>query len=94
MLKLAAIIAVTLCFVFPFYISLVYSMKTPSDIGRNSLSLPTKLYFGNYVSVIQRNDAFLIGMLNSVLTTVPIVLMLTVFWLDGGLRPSRVARGR
>jgi raffinose/stachyose/melibiose transport system permease protein len=78
-LKIAAILAVTICFVFPFYISLVYSMKTPSDFGRNSLSLPTKLYFGNYVNVIRRNDAFLIGMLNSVLTTVPIVLMLTVF---------------
>ncbi len=78
-LKCAAIVAVTVCFVFPFYISLVYSMKTPSDIGKSSLALPTKLYFGNYLNVIQRNDAFLTGMLNSILTTVPIVLMLTIF---------------
>ena len=79
MFRLTVILLVTLCFLFPFYISFSYSFKTASDIGKNSLALPTKLYFGNYIDVLTKNKAFQVGIVNSTITTVIIVPLLTIF---------------
>ncbi len=79
MFRLTIILLVTLCFLFPFYISFSYSFKTASDIGKNSLALPTKLYFGNYIDVLTKNKAFQVGIVNSTITTVIIVPLLTIF---------------
>jgi raffinose/stachyose/melibiose transport system permease protein len=78
--KSLLIILITLMFASPLYISFLFSMKKPMEMGLKSpLSLPSSLYFGNYLNVITRNQAFQTGIVNSVITTIPIVLLLTFF---------------
>ena len=75
----AVVILVTLLFVCPLYVSLVYSLKQPSDMGTSSpLSLPSSLYLGNYRDVITKNSDFRTGFINSLITTAWIVGILTV----------------
>ena len=79
LLKYLTISLVTLIFASPLYISLLFSMKRPAEMGiKSPLVLPKSLYLGNYISVITRNQAFQTGIVNSVLTTIPIVVLLTV----------------
>lgn len=74
-----AVIVITILFVAPLYISFIYSMKTPAEIGTTPpLSLPKSLYMGNYVDVVTKNDLFQTGFVNSLICTVVIVTVLTV----------------
>ena len=53
------VVLVMALFVSPLYISLIYSLKLPEEIGRTApLSLPKSLYLGNYADVITKNDLF------------------------------------
>ena len=73
------VVLVTLLFVCPLYVSLVYSLKQPSEMGTSSpLSLPETLYLGNYRDVITKNSDFQTGFINSLITTAWIVGILTV----------------
>lgn len=60
----------------PFYISLLYSIKSHSDISLNRLAWPQEPTLNNYVRVIQENKYVAIGFKNSVLTTIPTTLIL------------------
>jgi len=77
-LQASAAVLVTLLFVSPLYISLIYSLKTPAEIGTGTpLALPNTLYLGNYADVITKNDLFQTGFVNSLICTVVIVAVLT-----------------
>ena len=72
------VVAVTALFISPLYISLIYSLKTPAEIGKTApLSLPQSLYLGNYYDVITKNNLFKTGFVNSLICTVVIVTVLT-----------------
>ena len=60
----------------PFYISLLYSIKSHSDISLNRLAWPEEPTLDNYSRVIQENKYVAIGFKNSVLTTIPTTLIL------------------
>ena len=78
-LRILLVLAVTLLFVSPLYISLIYSLKAPSEMGSGTpLSLPRSLYLQNYRDVIEKNSDFRTGFVNSLITTVSIVLILTL----------------
>lgn len=68
-----AIVAVVLT---PFYISFLYSIKSHSDISLNRLAWPSAPSFQNYLRVIRENKYVAIGFRNSLITTVPTVLIL------------------
>ncbi len=77
-LQRITVVLVTALFVAPLYISLIYSLKTPAEIGSAApLALPRSLYLGNYVDVITKNDLFKTGFVNSLICTVVIVGVLT-----------------
>ncbi len=77
-LRALLVVLVTVLFVAPLYISLIYSLKTPAEIGTTPpLSPPRSLYLGNYVDVITKNDLFQTGFVNSLICTVIIVGVLT-----------------
>lgn len=79
MLRNLVVILITLLFVCPLYVSLVYSLKQPSEMGTSSpLSLPKGLYLGNFRDVITKNSDFKTGFVNSLITTLWIVGVLTV----------------
>lgn len=77
-LKVVAVLALTLLVISPFYISFLYSIKEANDIAVNRLAWPAQPTFQNYWRVITENKQFLIGYKNSILTTIPTVLILLI----------------
>lgn len=77
--RVLCVVLVTLLFVSPLYISFIYALKTPDEMGTSSpLALPNRLYIGNFVDVITKNDLFRTGFINSLICTVCIVAVLSV----------------
>lgn len=62
----------------PFYISFIYSIKFKNEVALNRLAWPKNPTLENYFRVITENEQFLIGLKNSVLTTIPTILILMV----------------
>lgn len=62
----------------PFYISVVYALKNKNDLSVNRLAWPSHPTLSNFQRVITENEYFLSGYKNSILTTVPAVLLLMV----------------
>ena len=70
-----ALIVVTL---IPFYISVIYSIKFKNEITINHLAWPQNPTLSNYFRVITENEQFLIGLKNSVMTTIPTIFLLMI----------------
>lgn len=62
----------------PFYLALVYAFKGMDDVSTWRLALPNPFTLENFHSVIFENDVFLTGLKNSVINTIPTVLILMV----------------
>lgn len=62
----------------PFYISIVYALKNKNDLSVNRLAWPSHPTFSNFQRVITENEFFISGYKNSILTTVPVVLLLMI----------------
>lgn len=75
-LHIAASFAVMILVISPFYISLVYALKESTDITVNRLAWPEHPTLNNFFRVIFENEQFLVGYKNSILTTIPSVLIL------------------
>lgn len=76
--KIAFIFMVAIMIIAPFYISVVYALRESGEIALNRLSWPDHPTLENFKLVITENEQFLIGFKNSVLTTVPAVIILTI----------------
>ena len=63
----------------PFYIAIVYSFRAPDVITVNRLAWPENPTLQNYHNVIFNNASFLTGYKNSIINTIPTVLILMVF---------------
>lgn len=57
-LKIVLLFAAGLVIIFPFYICIVYSLKSPQEIAMSPLALPTVLRFQNYVEAIRISNFF------------------------------------
>lgn len=68
---------VAICFMLPFYISIVYSLKTKSEIAFSGLALPTVLHFENYTKAIEVSN-FFGAALNSLILTIAVVVLVTI----------------
>ena len=77
-MKFFIIIVLMVLIISPFYISFLYSIKEPTEITVNRLAWPKNPTIQNYVDVVTENKQFLVGYKNSILTTVPTVLILMV----------------
>ena len=75
-LHIAGSFAVMILVISPFYISLVYALKESTDITVNRLAWPEHPTLNNFFRVIFENEQFLVGYKNSILTTIPSVLIL------------------
>ncbi len=74
--RAAFLVIAVLIVLIPFYISFLYSIKTHSDISLNRLAWPNHPTINNYVRVIRENKYVAIGFRNSLLTTIPTVVIL------------------
>lgn len=77
-LSIAVVCLILIVIVAPFYVAVVYAVKSPEEMGAVRLSWPQKPTLENFVRVIAENKQFIIGYRNSILTTVPTVLILMV----------------
>lgn len=75
-LRILFIAMITALVLVPFYISFIYSIKSHSDICLNRLAWPQSPTLSNFIRVIQENKYVGIGFKNSILTTIPTVLIL------------------
>lgn len=76
-------VAIVILFLFPLYIALVTSFKTPMEIADSVLALPRELSFSNYIDGMKESQ-FARSLLNSVIVTFPAVFMIVVFSAMGG----------
>lgn len=77
-LGIIATLLIALLVVSPFYISIVYALRPEGELALNRLAWPDHPSLVNFYRVITENEQFLIGLKNSILTTVPSVAILTV----------------
>ena len=75
-IQILNIFCVMILVISPFYISIVYALKESTDITVNRLAWPQHPTLNNFVRVIFENEQFLTGYKNSILTTIPSVLIL------------------
>jgi raffinose/stachyose/melibiose transport system permease protein len=66
-----------LLFLAPFYVTLCYSLKTKEEITETGLAFPTRFNLSNFTEAMRAADFFR-SLINSLLTTVPGVLGLTI----------------
>ncbi len=76
--KKALCIALVIITLIPFYISVIYSIKYKNEITISHLAWPKNPTLDNYIRVITENEQFLVGLKNSVLTTVPTIFLLMI----------------
>ncbi len=65
-------------FLSPFYIAVVYSLKTKEEIAQTRLAWPVIYHFENYIEALEKSNFFNAAK-NSIIVTIGVVLILTVF---------------
>lgn len=70
-------LAIVLLFVAPFYIAIVYAVKSPEETLVSGLSFPTSIHWENFTKAIEVSN-FFTATKNSLIVTVCSVLLLTV----------------
>lgn len=74
LLRVIMLYIIAILFLFPFYIAIVYSIKTPVETAQSPLAFPTHIAWSNYSDAIAASNFFL-ALRNSVLTTIGTVLL-------------------
>ncbi|MFR5761638.1 MAG: transporter [Firmicutes bacterium CAG:110_56_8] len=72
------ILLIMIIVVLPFYVAVLYSFRAPDAITANRLAWPEHPTFQNYLRVIFENESFLTGYKNSIINTLPTVVLLMV----------------
>lgn len=73
-LRIALLYAIAVLFLFPFYIAIVYSLKTPVETAASPLGLPKHIAWSNYADAIAASHFFM-ALRNSVVATVGTVAL-------------------
>jgi raffinose/stachyose/melibiose transport system permease protein len=69
-------------FFMPLYIPVVYAFKSKSEIAFTGLQFPKKLLWSNFPQAVEATNFFR-ALGNSIITTIPVVIMLTLFCCMG-----------
>lgn len=75
-LRIAFVCLVMLIVILPFYVAVLYAFRKTGTIPANRLAWPSNPTLENFREVILSNDRFLIGYKNSILNTIPTILLL------------------
>lgn len=80
MLKIVKIVIlwiITLIFLFPFYIAILYAFKSPEEIAADPISFPSRLYLENFVEAVKLPN-YISGFFNSLITAVAVVFLTVI----------------
>lgn len=75
-LRIVVVCILLLVVLMPFYVAVNYAFRSPSDISPNKLAFPENPTTENFRNVLFNNAIFFSGLKNSVLNTVPSILLL------------------
>ncbi|WP_235550709.1 carbohydrate ABC transporter permease [Paenibacillus sp. Soil787] len=76
--RVAVLYIVAALFLFPFYIAIVYSLKTPVETAKSPLSFPVHFAWENYTKAIEAAN-FFVALKNSfIVTTATVILAVLV----------------
>ena len=70
-------LVVTLFVISPFYIAVIYSVKSKPEMVSNRLAFPKVIHWDNFTRAIETSN-FGLAMKNSLFTTVAAVLVITL----------------
>lgn len=70
-------ICVTLLVISPFYIAIIYSVKSKPEMVTNRLAFPKTIHWDNFTRAIETSN-FGLAMKNSLITTVAAVFVITL----------------
>lgn len=82
-----------LIFIAPFYISIVYSLKSPEETVATGLAWPKKIHFANFTEAVEVSNFFL-ATKNSLIVTVCSVFILMVVCSMAGYVIARNQKSR
>lgn len=82
------LLLVTAVFLFPIYLAVITSFKTPLEIADSIMALPKSLNIENYIEGMKKSN-FARSLLNSVIVTFPSVAMIVLFSAMGGYTIAR-----
>lgn len=75
-MRILLVVILLIIVILPFYVAVLYAFKPVNEISANRLAFTSNPTLGNFRSVIFENKSFLIGYKNSLINTVPTVLLL------------------
>ena len=70
-------LAMTLLVISPFYIALIYSVKSKQEMVTNRLAFPKTIHWDNFTRAIETSN-FGLALKNSLVTTVLAVIFITL----------------
>lgn len=70
-------VILSLIFIAPFYIAVVYALKSPEETIRTGLAFPLEIHWQNFTEAIEVSD-FFVAAKNSLIVTVASVIILMV----------------
>lgn len=75
-LKVLFIVVMMLLMMAPFYVAVLYAFKPVNEISDNRLAFSANPTMQNFTDVILSNEDFLTGFKNSIINTIPTILIL------------------
>jgi raffinose/stachyose/melibiose transport system permease protein len=78
-LKALFVVGMMLLMLMPFYVAILYAFKPVTEINANRLAFSAHPTLQNFVDVIFKNEDFITGFKNSVINTIPTILILMGF---------------
>lgn len=75
--KIVILWIITLIFLFPFYIAILYAFKSPEEIAADPISFPSRLYLENFVEAVKLPN-YISGFFNSLITAVAVVFLTVI----------------
>ena len=81
-------VLMVLPFMIPFYIAFIYAFKSKMEITFTGIAFPNPMRWENFPQAIKVTN-FWNALINSLITTVPVVVMLTIFCSMGAYIVAR-----
>ena len=78
-LRIVILLILIVLVFLPFYVVVLYAFKPVNEISANRLAFTSQPTLVNFHNVIFNNDQFLIGYKNSIINTIPTVIILMGF---------------
>ena len=77
-IRIAVVVILLVVVLSPFYIALLYAFRPATEIPANRLAFTQNPTLYNFHRVLYDNELFRIGMMNSIINTIPCVILLMV----------------